>query len=288
MRAGNLEYDMNHMPQITRRAFAASLLAASALSAAKLTAKNLGVQIYTVRNILSPDAAKVLNEIHAIGYSELEATADTVAKAWPAIQSSGLKLTSLHLNPKPTDEQFADAKAKGFTYAVVPYIPPAMRGGVDVMKKLAASLQDSGKRAHEHGLELCYHTHAFEYEPMGGTSPLQILMGETDPKLVKLELDVFWATVAGHNPVALLKQYSGRVPLLHLKDKAKAILPEPQFNEKVPNELFKEVGSGSLDIPAVLKAANTAGVKHYFVEQDQSPNPLASLRQSYTYLKKQL
>ncbi len=273
------------MPPISRRAFAASLLAASGLSAAKLTKQNLGVQIYTVRNILAPDAAKVLKEIHAIGYSELEATADTVAKAWPAIQGSGLKLTSLHLNTKPTDEQFADAKAKGFTYAVVPYIPPPMRGGVDVMKKLASSLLDSGKRAHEHGLELCYHTHAFEYEPMDGTSPIQILMGETDPKLVKLELDVFWATVAGHDPVALLKQYSGRVPLLHLKDKATGITPAAQFNEKVPNELFKEVGSGSLNFPAILKAASAAGVKHYFVEQDQSPDAIASLRQSYSYLQ---
>ncbi len=274
------------MLTITRRTFAASLLTASVAGAAKLTKRNLGVQIYTVRNILEPDSAKVLNEIHSIGYAELEATADTVAKAWPAIQGSGLKLTSLHLNPKPTDAQFADAKAKGFTYAVVPYIPPDMRGGVDVMKKLAASLQDSGKRAYEHGLQLCYHTHAFEYEPMGGTTPLQILMGETDPKLVKLELDIFWATVAGHDPVAVLKQYSGRVPLLHLKDKAKGKLPDAQFNEKVPKELFKEVGSGSLNIPAVLQAANKAGVQHYFVEQDQSPDPIASLRESYRFLQK--
>jgi len=276
---------MNDMPHLTRRSFNAALLTASAISAAKLTKRNLGVQIYTVRDILAPDAAKVLNEIHSIGYAELEATAYTVAKAWPAIQGSGLKLTSLHLNPKPTDQEFADAKAKGFTYAVVPYIPPAMRGGVDVMKKLAASLQDSGKRAQGHGLQLCYHTHAFEYEPMGGTTPLQILMGETDSKLVKLELDVFWAAVAGHDPVAVLKQYSGRVPLLHLKDKAKGMLPEAQFNEKVPNELFKEVGSGSLDIPSVLKAADSAGVQHYFVEQDQSPDALASLRQSYKFLQ---
>lgn len=273
------------MPTITRRTFAASLLTASVAAAAKLTQENLGVQVYTVRNILGSDPAKVLNEIHKIGYAELEATADTVAKAWPAIQGSGLKLTSLHLNTKPTDAQFADAKAKGFTYAVVPYIPPDMRGGVDVMKKLAASLQDSGKRAQEHGLQLCYHSHAFEYEPMGGTTPLEILMGETDPKLVKLELDIFWAAVAGHDPVAVLKQYSGRVPLLHLKDKAKGMVPDAQFNEKVPNELFKEVGSGSLNMPAVLRQADIAGVQHYFVEQDQSPDPIASLRESYRFLQ---
>ena len=273
--------------RLTRRAFA-SLISASLLSAAKLSKKNLGVQIYTVRNILAADPAKVLSEVHALGYTEMEATLDTLKSSWPAMQSSGLKPVSAHLNTAPTDEQFADVKSKGFEYAVVPYIPPAQRGGVPVMKKLAESLQDSGKRAHEHGLQLCYHTHAFEYEGMEGTTPLQILMGETDPKLVKLELDIFWAVVAGHNPVDLLAKYKGRVPLLHLKDKTKGMLPEAQFNEKVPKELFSEVGSGSLDIPAVLKAANTAGVQHYFVEQDQSPDPLASLRKSYMYLAKHM
>ena len=282
---------MFSMASVTRRTFAASLAAsfaaAGTASAAKLRKSNLGFQIYTVRSIIANDPAKLLSDIHAIGYSELEGTADTVAKAWPAIEASGLKRVSLHLNTKPTDEQLADAKTKGFEYAVVPYIPPDQRGGVAVMKKLAASLQDSGKRAAGHGLKLCYHTHAFEYEPMEGTSPFEILMGETDPKLVQLELDIFWAAVAGHDPVEILNKHKGRVPLLHLKDKAKGMVLEAQYNEKVPKELFKEAGNGSIDIPAVLKAADRAGVQHYFVEQDQSPDPLESLRQSYTYLAKQ-
>lgn len=273
------------MASVTRRSFTASLVAPVLASAAKLRKSNLGVQIYTVRNILANDPAKVLRDIHAIGYTELEATADTLAKNWPAIEASGLKRVSAHLNTKPTDEQFADVKAKGFQYAVVPYIPPDQRGGVDVMKKLAASLQDSGKRASAHGLQLCYHTHAFEYQPMEGTTPFEILMGETDAALVKLELDIFWAVVAGRDPVEILGKHKGRVPLIHLKDEARGMLSATQYNEKVPKELFKEVGSGSLDIPAVLKAANEAGVQHYFVEQDQSPDAMASLRSSYAYLK---
>jgi len=274
------------MAPITRRSFAAFLAASGIASAAKLSKSNLGVQIYTVRSILPADPAKVANEIRAIGYTEMEATSDNLTKSWPALQASGLKPVSVHLNTHPTDEQLADAKSKGFEYAVVPYISPEQRGGVDVMKKLAASLQDSGKRARDHGLQLCYHSHAFEYEPMQGTTPLQILMGETDPSLVKLELDIFWAAVAGYDPVEVIKTYSGRIPLLHLKDKAKGMLPEAQYNEKVPKELFKEVGNGSIDIPAVLKAADAAGTRHYFVEQDQSPDPIASLRQSYAYLSK--
>ncbi len=278
------------MSSSTRRTFvaqSAALLAASKLAFAdKLRKSNLGVQLYTVRNIIANDPAKVLQQIREIGYAEIEATADTLKEAWSAIQNSGLKAISVHLNTNPTDAELADAKTKGFEYAVVPYIPPAMRGGVDVMKKLAASLQAAGKRAQSHGLQLCYHSHAFEYQPMDGTTPLQILMGETQPDVVKLELDIFWAAVAGHNPVDLLKTYSGRIPLLHLKDKEKGVPAKPQYNENVPKDAFKEIGNGSIDIPAVLTAANAAGVKHYFVEQDQTPDPIASLRQSYAYLSK--
>ena len=278
------------MSSSTRRTFvaqSAALLAASKLAFAdKLRKNNLGVQLYTVRNIIASDPAKVLQQIREIGYGEIEATADTLKEAWSAIKNSGLKAISVHLNTNPTDAELADAKTKGFEYAVVPYIPPAMRGGVDVMKKLAASLQAAGKRAQSHGLQLCYHSHAFEYQPMDGTTPLQILMGETQPDAVKLELDIFWAAVAGHNPVDLLKTYSGRIPLLHLKDKQKGVPAKPQYNENVPKDAFKEIGNGSIDIPAVLTAANAAGVKHYFVEQDQTPDPIASLRQSYAYLSK--
>lgn len=279
------------MSSSSRRAFvaqAAALLPASRLLLADpLHKTNLGVQLYTVRNIIGKDPGKVLQQIHQIGYGEVEFTADTLKSAWDAFQSTGLKAVSVHLNTSPTDEQLADVASKGFKYAVVPYIAPADRGGVDVMKKLAATLQAAGTRARAHGLQLCYHNHAFEYESMGGTTPLQILMGETDAKLVQLELDVFWATVAGQNPVDLLHKYRGRVPLLHLKDKAKDLPGATQYNEKVPKETFKEVGNGTIDIPAVLKAANTAGAKHYFVEQDQTPDPIASLKQSYDYLSKQ-
>ena len=79
---------------------------------------------------------------------------------------------------------------------------------------------------------------------------------------------------------------SGRVPLLHLKDKEKNVPEAPQYNENVPASAFKEIGNGSIDIPAVLKAADAAGTKHYFVEQDQTPDPIASLKQSFEYLQK--
>jgi sugar phosphate isomerase/epimerase len=277
------------MSHLSRRAFvaqAAALLPAAKLASAmeKMTQNNLGVQLYTVRNIIASNPEGVLKQIKEIGYSEAEATADTLSKYWPAIQNSGLKALSVHLNLDPTDAELADVKSKGFEYAVIPYVPVPQRGGIDVMKKLAASFQKAGERAKAHGLQLCYHNHAFEFQPMDGTMPIDIIMGETKPEDLKLEMDIFWVTVAGHDPVELLKKYSGRVPLLHLKDKKKGQPAQAQYNENVPKDTFKEAGNGSIDIPAVLQAADSAGVQHYFVEQDQSPNPIASLRQSYKYL----
>jgi sugar phosphate isomerase/epimerase len=277
------------MSALSRRMFvaqAAALLPASRLASAmeKLQRRNLGVELYTVRNIIQNDPAGVLKQIHDIGYAEIEATADNLKQSWSAIQNSGMKPVSVHLNLDPTDDELADAKSKGFEYAVIPYVPPEKRGGVDVMKRFAAQFQKAGERAKSHGLQLCYHNHAFEFQPMKGTTPIQILLGETDPKLVKLEMDIFWVTVGGHDPAQMLEAHSGRVPLLHLKDKAKGVPGKTQYNEKVPNSTFKEIGNGSIDIPAVLKAADAAGVQHYFVEQDQTPDPIASLRQSYQYL----
>jgi sugar phosphate isomerase/epimerase len=155
-----------------------------------------------------------------------------------------------------------------------------------MFKNLAAKLNTAGEKAKAAGLTLCYHNHAFEFGPVDGTTGLEILMKNTQKDLVSLEMDIFWVSVAGHDPVSLLQTYSGRVALLHLKDKSKGI--DTQYNENVPHSAFKEVGSGVLDIPAVLSAADSAGVQNYFVEQDQTPgDPIDSLRKSYQYLSKQ-
>ncbi len=286
------------MSRMTRRGFVAqtAVLASVARTLdafAPLKKSDLGFQMYTVREVIGKDPAATLKAIHNIGFAEIEATdygnSETV---WKAIADSGLKPVSIHVNGPSFDKEeelkakFADFKKRGFQYVVYPYVAPAARGGAEVYKKLAANLNAAGTLARSHGLSLCYHNHAFEFEEMNGTTPLQILLSETQKSTLGLEMDIFWVSVAGHNPVDLLKQYSGRVPLLHLKDKAK---DQPvQYNEKVPNDKFKEVGNGSIDIPAVLKAANTAGVTNYFVEQDHTPgDPVDSLRQSYKYLSGQ-
>jgi sugar phosphate isomerase/epimerase len=261
-----------------RSAFAASL-------------STIGVQLYTVRSIVEKDPAATLKAIDEIGYREAEATSGNLDKLWDALKATRLRPVSIHIDNalfKPENHDkfaatVADMKAKGFSYAVYPYVPPALRHGQDTFKELADTLNRAGAECKKAGLKLCYHNHAFEYQQYGSQFGLEIMMDALDKSLVGLELDVFWASVGGHDPVELLKKYAGRVDLLHIKDKADGT--PVQYNEMVPKTAFKEAGKGVLDWPKVLKAAHDAGVKHYFVEQDQTPgNPIDSLRVSYQFL----
>jgi sugar phosphate isomerase/epimerase len=277
------------MPAIGRRSFLT--LAASAVSARARVLKVVGVQLYTVRSILPKKPLETLRAIEQIGYREVEVTADHMDAIWPSLQQTSLKAISAHLNTELFMRQQAklpaaldDAKKRGFEYVVCPYIAPKDRGGVEVIRKLADTLNTAGELCSKAGLRLCYHNHAFEYRPTPDGRLLDVLMKTADPKLVSLELDVMWAHVGGVDPVSILKQYGDRIPLVHLKNVAPGV--ETRYNEDIPDAAFRELGNGVVDIPAVLRAAKQAGVKHYFVEQDQTPgDPLQSLRESFQYLE---
>jgi sugar phosphate isomerase/epimerase len=275
------------MSHITRRAW---IGAAASAALAKPAIASVGVQLYTVRGVLPTKAAETLQAIERLGFAEVEATRANLDQIWAPLKATKLRPVSCHLETPlfmKTDGLAAavdDVAKRGFRYAVCPYIAPADRGGVPVIKRLAATLNHAGELCRKAGLTLCYHNHAFEFEPVpGGGTLLDVLLAESDPKLVQLEMDVMWVTVAGADPVALLRKHKGRVPLVHLKDVHKGF--QQRFDEKVPREAFSEVGGGVVDFPTVLKAARAAGVKHYFVEQDQTPgDPLDSLKQSIGYL----
>jgi sugar phosphate isomerase/epimerase len=280
---------------ISRRRFlqASSLAAAlgSAARAKKLQA--VGVELYTVRSLLPEKPAETLRAIDAMGYREDEGNAADLGKIVPALEGLHLKFVSAHVDAqlllKGKDDDvsrtFASVKKSGAGYAVFPYLPPADRGGLEAIRRLADTLNRLGRKCRAEGLQLCYHNHAFEFEPMEGTTPLAVMMDNTDKRDVGLELDAFWVSVAGHDPVEMLKKYSGRVQLVHLKDKAEGT--PVMYKESPGKQAFKEIGNGVLDWAKVLRAATAAGVKHYFVEQDQTPgDPLDSLRQSIAYLKK--
>jgi sugar phosphate isomerase/epimerase len=279
----------------SRREFLQATSLAAALGAAGRAAqlKTLGVQLYTVRTVLPQKPEETLKAIRDIGYQEVEATYAGLDALWPVLQASGLKPVSIHLDSKLVTQGniddlspiFDKLKQRGFQYAVFPYLPEPERGGIDVIKAISEKFNRAGEKCRAAGMSFCYHNHAFEFATEKGATLFQVMLDNTDKKLVAYEVDVFWVSVAGLDPVEMIQKLSDRVLLLHLKDKAEGT--PVMYKESVPRTAFKEVGNGVVDWPKVLRAAAAAKVAHYFVEQDQTPgDPVDSLRQSFGYLSK--
>jgi len=167
---------------------------------------------------------------------------------------------------------------------VIPYLTDQERKNLDDYKKIAAHSNKAAALAKKAGIQLSYHNHAFEFQPQdGGKTGFDVFMTEFGPDM-QFELDVFWVKVGGVEPVDLIKKLSGRVAQVHLKD-LKAGLTLPAFGA-VPNDAFQELGDGIIPMEPIMVASRAAGVKHCHVEQDQSPDPIASIRQSMAYLKR--
>ncbi len=289
----------------TRRMFLASAAAALPAAAAKFS-KPLGVQLYTVRSVYPTGERATIEAIAKIGYKEVETVHATLTSALPFLKEFGLKPVSGHYETsfvtgnwdawkgafpkgKPADmdwKKLCDVAAKaGQKYMVIPYVQPGERGKtLDFYKNFADQLNTAGAATKAAGMQLAYHHHAFEFGEIEGRRIIDLLMEKTDPKLMSLEMDVFWVAIAGEDPVKMLNKWKGRVALMHLKDRDPSA--PTQFAEGVPPKSFKEVGTGTLDFKAILQTAQKTGVKHYFVEQDQTPgNPIDSIRTSYEKLR---
>lgn len=284
--------------RLNRREWLTGALGLAAVASAKPFQHAIGAQLYTVRNVIGKAEEETLRRIAAIGYTELETTGrDNLDKMAPLFKKYNLKPVSRHLDVPVITGKWPDgkvqgnlaqsidsAKKHGVEYLVFPYVPPTERGSADNYRRLADQMNVAAEQVHGAGLTFCYHNHAFEFGGTQGQRPIDIFNERWDKKLVNLELDAFWVSVAGLDPVAVLAEYKGRVPLIHLKDKASGT--PVQYDEKVPATTFKEVGAGSLDFASILKASEHAGVKHYFVEQDQTPgDPVDSLAKSYRFIR---
>ncbi|HEX5498055.1 MAG TPA: sugar phosphate isomerase/epimerase, partial [Thermomicrobiales bacterium] len=161
----------------------------------------------------------------------------------------------------------ADLQTLGCPYGVVPFVPEDQRGGLPFARRLAENLNRWGALCREHGLGFAYHHHAFEFETLPDTVDLtlfEVIVTQTDPANVGLEIDVYWAAQGRQDPVALLQRLTGRVPLVHLKD----LGPAPEFAD-LP------VGAGTLPWDRILSAAEAAGAQWFIVEQDHSAEPIA-------------
>jgi sugar phosphate isomerase/epimerase len=271
---------------------------------------DMGMQLYTVRSVLDDAPAATIEAIAEIGFKQMELHDYRLAATLGDIlKANGLRVTSSHFltalitgrwdilkafgRDIPEGLRFEDmveeAVKQEIPNLVMPMLFPQERGDLDHYKSLAESFNRHGEICRDAGIGFAYHNHSFEFEPMGDSYPMEVLITETDPELVSFELDVFWTAVGGHDPAAFIKQHAGRIKMLHLKDVSNTVETNYQtipLAQQHP-EVFREVGNGDLDFGKILKAARKAGVAYCYVEQDQTPgDPLESLRSSYAHLRK--
>ena len=261
----------------------------------------IGIQLYTVRNQMAQDPQATLNAIKAAGYAQVEGgDPTTYQQMMPMVKAAGLTTQSTFFpwtyltgrwdlveGEKPTSKEFASvveaAQKLGMNYLIFGYMTPAERQTLDDYRKIAEKLNKAGEQCNEAGIKLCYHNHAFEFKPIEGKLPYNILIEETDADKLYFELDVFWSSLAEHEPIPLMERLSDRIKLLHLKNKKQGT-PLIYDESKVPVEAFQELNDGVIDIEKILVLAEKIGVEQCFVEQDQSPDPIQSINQSIDYL----
>jgi sugar phosphate isomerase/epimerase len=265
-----------------------------------------GVQLYTVRNEVLKEPLATLHAIAEIGYREVEMLRSQVKTLARLLKGVNLAPISLHfetplLTGNWTAWQHADmppieagvtfedcvllARDHGFRYIVFNYLSPEERLGLDFYKSLADKLNTAARTADAADLKFCYHNHDFEFQPKPGGRPIDVLLNHLDQKLIGLEVDVFWVSMAGVNAAEFLRNHANRIQLVHLKDRAKGT-PIHYDIATVPDETYRELGSGDLPLQDILEAVSHTNARHVFVEQDFSKDSIASLRQSYAFLKK--
>jgi sugar phosphate isomerase/epimerase len=290
---------------MNRRTFIESSVAAAMLSSASgpLWAADrhhidrIGLQLYTVRNLMKQDFDGTIAAVAKIGYKEVEFAGyekRTPQEVRALLDKNGLTSPSAHYELEMLEKNLSDimdtARVIGQTFIVCPYIKDNMRTA-DGYKHIAESFNRIGETTQKAGIQFAYHNHSFEFaqtEGLGGKLPYDYLLAETDPKLVKMEMDLCWMTVAGQDPVAYFDRYPGRFPLVHVKDWTKEGTGPEDYTPAVGHPVtghMTNVGSGTIDWKRIFAQSDKAGIQHYFVENDDAKS-LADPRASYEYLAK--
>ena len=264
-------------------------LALSDLAFAAVKPFPVGVQLYTVREQAEQDLNAVLAHISMIGYKEVETYWNVYTHPAKKLQSmivdNGMSVPSGHFDYDGLESKLDYAKELGVQYVVCPMLPKDMWTSADGFKKAAAQFNKWGEQVNKMGMQFGFHNHNYEFQKFGNTTGFDILTQNTDAKLVCLEMDCYWITQAGQDPVAMLKKFGSRIQLLHLKDRQSGFPTTQMLGPDA--EHITEVGSGTIDWKAVIETGQQTGVKHFFVERDNgSTPPFESLRISYNYLSK--
>lgn len=285
----------------------------------------LGIQLFSIPKMLSEDFEGGLKMLQQMGYKELELygpfpfSAESAKKGWEGVgkmlgfsgsgyfgktpqemkkilKEYGFTTPATHTDLDTLEQQMGPlaeaAHTLGQKYVVLPAIPDERRKTLDDYKRIADDFNKIGENAKKHGVKFGYHNHGYGLKPVDGTRPLEIILNNTDPALVFFEMDIFWTTCGGADPIDLLTRYAGRYKMLHLKD----MKEKKQFagdgnsaQEWFPMfPLMTSAGDGVLNVQDIVAKAEETGVEHYFVEQDMVANPQTALKKSADFLLKKL
>lgn len=239
-----------------------------------------GLQLFTVRDPLAADPEGTLRRVAGIGYREVELAGLAVMTATTfqeRLKRHRLAVPSIHAGydslHRDLDGVLREAITFGASFIVCPSVDAEVRRTADDWKRVCQALTQAGRAVRSHGLALAYHNHDYEFVPfVDGTTPFDLLLRETDPEDVKLELDVYWVARGGLDPVRCLRDNAGRIALVHLKDLGR-------------DGATVELGAGVLALEQIVRAALAIDTKHLFVEQDDSADPLRSIGVSLRFLE---
>ena len=255
------------------------------------------MQLYTVRDQMAKDFPGTLARVARIGYKEVEFAGyynQSPQDVRALLDRLGLAAPSSHVGldalQKDLAGQIRVARTVGHEFVTVPALMEPLTGravGADYWQRTAAEFNRVARALQAEGVGFAYHNHSFEFQPLAdGRTGYDVLLAETDPALVRFELDLFWATFAGQDPVAMFQRHPGRYAMWHVKDmrgvaeaRREAAAASGSAMQKMQGAMARlaAVGTGELDFRRIFAAAQQAGLRHYFVENDAAPTTPSSL-----------
>lgn len=255
----------------------------------KLLPQSPGLVSFSLRNQFKTDVPGTFDKIRAMGITNMEMSSlfgQTAQQIRQMLDERGMRCTSYgtayeSLLQKP-DSIISIAKTLGAEFVRVAWIPHTDPFNLDQAKKTVVDFNRMGKVLKDSGLTFCYHNHGFEFQPHQNGTLFDYLVTQTNPDWVSFEMDILWVFHPGHDPVSLLKKYPKRFRLMHVKDLKKGVGGD--LTGKTPIENDVTLGTGQLNLPAILKAARKTRIKYYYIE-DENLNAPSQIPNSLTYLK---
>ncbi len=271
-------------------AVALSVVQPVALQTSAAFKGRIGLQLYSLRNQFTKDVGATLDQVRAFGITnvELAGTYGIAPDMFKAeLDARHLKAVSGHFSYEQCrdhiEDVVRDAKLLGLEYAGCAWIPHTDPFNEKTCREAAAVFNRAGEVLAKHGIKFFYHTHGYEFLPYRDGTLFDLLMAETKPEYVRIEMDVYWIVHPGQDPVKLLEKYGKRFELMHVKDMKHGTPGGFTGQSDVTNNVV--LGTGMIDWPSVFRAAKKASVKWYFIE-DESPSSVEQIPQSLRYLEK--